>query len=311
MTHAADQPGIVVIGEALVDVIDRRDLGGDVEEHVGGSPANVAMGLARLDHRVELVTCLGDDERGERVTEHLRRHGVELGEDSVRASSTSTAEATIAQDGSASYVFDIDWRPDLSSLTGSTGAHVHTGSLATVLGPGDEDVLTALRVLAQTGTISYDPNIRPAVVGDPGELVARVEEVVALSTVVKASDEDLDLLYPGVPPEEVLRRWRDDLGCPVTVVTTGAKGVSWASRDGAWGQAPTQAREVVDTVGAGDSFMAGLLSGLLDAGALGDVARAATAGDDQLRSAVERGLATSGITVGHAGAYAPTRSELP
>lgn len=305
-----DPVDVVVIGEALVDVVDRRGSGGGVEEHVGGSPANVAMGVARLGHAVELVTCIGDDERGAEVAEHLGRHGVTLSDGSVARGRTSTAAATIAQDGSATYEFDIDWRPDTTPLARRSGVHTHTGSLATVLEPGRDPVLRALAGLAETGTISYDPNVRPAVVGDPVDLVEGVEEVVRLSTVVKASDEDLALLYPGRSTVDVARHWVG-LGAELVVVTLGAQGVTWQAASGASGEAPTRATTVVDTVGAGDSFMAGLLSGLLDADALGARASLQPSGDGVIRAAVERGLATSGITVGRAGAYAPTRSELP
>lgn len=303
---------VLVVGEALVDIVERP--GRPATEHVGGSPANVAMGLARLGHPTELLACVGDDARGQSVVEHLAGHDVALTGGSVRPGPTSTARARIGDDGAATYDFELTWTPDLTPLAHSQAsvAHVHTGSLATALPPGADDVMAALKSVAGSVTISYDPNIRPSIV-EPADALPRVEEIVALSAVVKASDEDASLLYPGLPLAEVVARWLD-LGAGLVVVTLGPKGVTWASASGATGSAPTRAATVVDTVGAGDSFMAGMLSGLLDADLLGgpgaaDALRHADA--TTLEAAVGRGLATSALTVARPGAYAPTRSEFP
>src|ERR1700750_3461800 len=94
----------MVIGEALIDVVmrDGRTLG----EHVGGSPLNVAVGLARLDRSVDFLTWIGDDERGRRISEHLRASGARLADGSVEAARTATALATLDETGSATYMFD-------------------------------------------------------------------------------------------------------------------------------------------------------------------------------------------------------------
>lgn len=299
---------VLVVGEALVDIVERD---GSTSEHVGGSPANVAMGLARLGHHTSLAACIGDDERGAVVARHLADRGVSLAPGTVRPGRTSTALAAIGADGAAEYTFDLDWDPALERLT--PASHVHTGSLATVLAPGSAGVVDLLVRLAGGATVSYDPNIRPSVVGDPAALVDGVEQVVRLSDVVKASDEDVALLYPQLSLGDVLERWLA-LGPALVVVTRGAAGVVWRSTSGAHGSSPTRAERVVDTVGAGDSFMAGLLSGLLDADLLGGPHAAESlrrAGSPALEAAIERGLTTSALTVSHPGAYAPTRSELP
>jgi fructokinase len=190
---------------------------------------------------------------------------------------------------------------------------VHTGSIGTILQPGAEQVLATLRAAHPSATISYDPNIRPGIMGDLDLVRDQVEGLVALSDVVKASEDDLALLYAGSSPEEVMARWVG-LGASVVVVTLGGAGVTFRTAgDERVALEATRAERVVDTVGAGDSFMAGLVSGLVGAGLLGDPSardRLRRATLEDVRPAVDRGLATSGVTVGRAGAYAPSLDEL-
>lgn len=314
MSSADSQPGtaaVVVVGELLVDIVRTPD--GEVAEHVGGSPANVAMGLARLGHATELACLVGTDDRGRRCTEHVEAAGVALTQGSVSSTHpTSTAVATIGEQRQATYTFDLHWDLPPVVLAEGTG-HVHTGSIATTLQPGAAQVTDALQRGRELGTISYDPNMRPSIMGSPDAVRPRVEELVSLADVVKCSDEDLAWLYPGTPVEEVLARW-GDLGASFTLVTRGGEGVHWRlPGSGESGSEPASDVIPVDTVGAGDSFMAGLVSGLLDAGLLGSPAareRLRAARADDIRPAVARGARTSGITVTHAGAYAPTREEL-
>jgi len=301
---------LLVIGEMLIDIARTPD--GLVAEHVGGSPANVAMGLARLGHDVDFATVLGRDDRGLRCTTLLDEVGVALLPGSVRDEATSTADATIDANGSATYLFDLHW--DLPAVTPTAGTiHVHTGSIATTLTPGEAEVTAALTDARARATTSYDPNVRPTIMGVPATVRPRVEELVALSDVVKASDEDVAFLYGDTPVEEVMGRWAA-LGPGLVVVTLGRDGVTYrVSSTGETTHEPTAADRVVDTVGAGDSFMAGLVSGLVDLGLLGGPdarARLAAAGTSDVAPAVARALATSGLTVGRAGAYAPTRAEI-
>ena len=301
---------LLVVGEALVDIVAEPT--GERTEHVGGSPANVAMGLARLGHDVDFAGWLGRDERGERISAHLADHGVHVLPESFGDDPTSTAVATLDDTGAASYDFDLHWNLPTIALPEGTG-HVHTGSIATVLLPGAASVTAALEAVRSQGTVSYDPNIRPSIMGDLDPVRARVEELVALSDVVKASEDDLALLYAGQSPEQVMAAWVG-LGAGIAVVTLGADGVAYrVSGDDTVARADTRAEQVVDTVGAGDSFMAGLVSGLVAAGLLGDPGareRLRTATLEEVRLAVERGLATSAVTVGRAGAYAPALDEL-
>jgi len=300
----------LVIGESLIDIVHRPD--GSSQEHVGGSPANVAIGLARLGHDVTLATMIGQDERGARIAGLLHDELVRLTEGSVGQRRTSVATSTLDATGAATYSFDLAWQvAEGQPLDGLT--HVHTGSIAATLEPGASAVLATIQRARPNATISYDPNARPSLMGDPHEVRAKMEQLIGLSDVVKASDEDIAWLYDGAPAPEVLRLW-GQLGPSLMVMTRGDKGVTiWLSSSGELTSAGAPAVEVVDTVGAGDSFMAGLLSGLLEAGLLGDVParerlRAAALAD--VRPAIDRALACAAITVSRPGADPPHLTHL-
>lgn len=301
---------VLVLGEALIDVV--RDPYGAEEEHVGGSPLNVAVGLAALGHDVDFATTFGDDLHGERIDGLVTDAGVRVVEGSRTAQPTSTAIAELDETGAATYTFDLHW--ELPPLTPSSDVgHAHTGSIGALLAPGGAEVVNALAAVREHGTVSYDPNVRPTIMGPVAEVRPQVEAIIALSDVVKASSDDIEFLYPGDNAATVLERWVG-LGAGFAIITLGAHGVTYRTAASAEiGALPTAASHVVDTVGAGDSFMAGLLSGLLDLGLLGGAderARLGAATLEDVRPAVDRGLATSGVTVGRTGAYAPTRAEI-
>jgi fructokinase len=310
------RPGIarrgrtLVIGEALIDAVTTSD--GGSEEHVGGSPANVAFGLAALDHAVALATWIATDDHGNRIAEHCRDRHVDLTPGSQGAPFTSVAHATLDSTGAATYRFDLEWQ--LAAVPGLPDfGHVHTGSIAAVLEPGGSAVRDTLRVARSTATISYDPNVRPTLMGDPRQARRTIEECVALADVVKVSDEDIAWLRPGEELEDVVADW-SGRGPSLIVVTRGAQGaLATLTRTGETHIAPAPVVDVVDTVGAGDSFMAGLVSGLLDAGLSGGPAardQLGTATLAEVVPALERALAASRLTVGHPGAHAPTRADL-
>ncbi|MBA2955211.1 carbohydrate kinase [Nocardioides sp. MAH-18] len=288
---------VLVIGEALVDVVHRTD--GSVAEHPGGSPANVALGLGRLGRRVDLLTDLGDDARGTVVRSWLAASGARL-LPTAGGRRTSTATARLREDGSAAYDFDLAWAPR-GDVDPTTYDVVHTGSIAAVLEPGAGTVRDLLERAGETATITYDPNARPAIMGDRAESARRIEALVALSDVVKVSDEDLDWLYPGADPVTVIEEWRQR-GPAVVAVTLGADGVVAAGTAGLVEVAgvPTA---VVDTVGAGDTFMAALVDGLLELG-LEAVA------SDRLEQVLARAARAAALNVARPGASPPTATEL-
>jgi fructokinase len=294
----------LIVGESILDVIETS---GTRRELPGGSPANVAVGLGRLGHDVGLWTHLGADPAGILLRDHLTGSGVRLL--APIAGVTSQARAEIQADGSARYDFAVEWprRPDRPPAA----SHLHTGSIAALLEPGAADVGNLLRDRRATTTISYDPNVRPSLVGDRDTCRARVEDLVAVSDVVKASDEDLAWLHPGAPALEVARRWQAS-GPALVCVTLGANG-AFAVTDEAHVAVPPVAVTVADTVGAGDSFMSGLLDALWTRRMLGAASRqrlrAITA--DDLREALSHAALVAAITVSRVGAAPPSREELP
>ncbi len=211
-------PSILVMGEALVDVVTRGD---DVDEHVGGSPANVAFGLGRLGHDVALATWIGADRRGKRIARACRRADVELVPGSDKAPRTSVANAEIDAEGHATYNFDLTWvLPTLPHI--SEVDHVHTGSIAATLEPGGTQVVGALKATHGEATISYDPNARPTLMGDPQDARNRVEEIVVLSDVVKVSDQDVEWFYPDRAIDDVVQDWLA-MGPSLVVSPAGAR----------------------------------------------------------------------------------------
>ncbi len=305
---------LTVIGEGLVDVVQRAS---GIEAHVGGSPLNVAVGLARLDHPVQFIGRYGRDAYGDAVAAHLRASSVmlPLGPDELP---TSLATAVIDDDGAATYTFDLAWElPGLADrlafmLQGTT--LLHTGSIATMLAPGAASVLAAVEYARPSATISFDPNCRPSIITDVAYARRQAEKLVSLADVVKASDEDLEWLYPGVDVLESARRWLSLGGSagPAMVVVTRGAAAPWGITAAGEATSETQRVEVADTVGAGDSFMAALLSGIVDRGLDGaqnrkDLQELPAEGLADLLSHASRAAA---VTVSRPGANPPTRAEL-
>ncbi|MDO5739057.1 MAG: carbohydrate kinase [Ornithinimicrobium sp.] len=310
MTHPSEQHSVLTIGEVLVDIVVPHGEG-EPTSHVGGSPANVAIGLAALDHDSRLTAYLAQDELGVRVREHLLDADVVLTPGSTQAPSTSTATAHLDADGIATYDFDLAWEVGPQDLRGI--GHLHTGSIAATLEPGGSVIVDLMAQARACATVSYDPNCRPTIMGRPEDSRGRIEDCIGRSDVVKASLEDVEWLYGDAGVADVVYLW-GRLGPELVIVTRGEKGaVVHLSRAAVTIELEPTTVSVVDTVGAGDSFMAGLLSGLLDAELLGSPQareRLQRADLEDIAPALQRACATAAYTVGRAGAAAPTRAEL-
>lgn len=270
---------------------------------------NVAVALSRLGHDSHLLTRIGDDARGDAIREHLEASGVRLTSGSSVPAPTSTALARLDVHGAATYEFDLLWDPSPVGLPERADA-VHTSSIAAVLEPGAATVLDTLRRYRETATISYDPNARPTLMGAPETVRAQVEASIALSDVVKASDEDVAWLYGTEDVEDVVDSWRE-LGPALTVLTRGEEGAVGFSSSGRVQVSPVVV-DAVDTVGAGDTFSAGILDALAAKDLLGAQRRPALAAlpSDEVADVLRRAAALAAITVSRAGANPPWSSEL-
>jgi fructokinase len=286
---------VLVVGESLMDVVDSA---GQRTELPGGSAANVALGLGRLGVRTALLTHLAEDERSRRLAQHLEASGVEVLDTSYTAERASTAVATIDDAGAAHYEFDVSWSlpetlPDVSARV------LHLGPF-----PAFESPLERLDALVSgvgARDITFDPNIRPALVGEHADALPRFEEIVKRASVVKLSDEDAAWLYPDLPLAAVLDLLLV-LGVRLAVLTRGAAGavLATAAERLEIDAAPVR---VVDTIGAGDTFMASTIRSLVADGS-------AELTSQRLRLLAEDARTAAAVTASRAGADLPWSAEL-
>ncbi|MCF6525493.1 carbohydrate kinase [Streptomyces sp. JJ36] len=317
---AAD-PGaapVAVLGECVADAFTTPPPAGapgpalGLEVLPGGGPANTAVALARLGTRTRFLGRLSSDVFGRLFRDHLTASGVDLGAAVAAAEPSTLAVADLAEDGSAAYSFhaegtaDWQWTPaELRAAAGEPVACLHTGSLALVRPPGAaavEELLTAVRPRA---TVSLDPNVRPLLV-DPAVYRERLPHWCAAADVLRLSDDDLAHLCPDRTPEEAADLFHTH-GTPLVVVTLGAGGVL-ASHHGRRLRVAAPPTTVVDTVGAGDSFMAGFLHSLHAAGALGG--RLDALRTEELRSALALGTRVAAAVCAVRGANPPWAAQL-
>lgn len=303
-----------VIGEALLDMV-QPEPGSAFRAIPGGGPLNIAIGLQRLGHPTQMLARFSTGSLGAVVRQHAESNDLGLDHSVWTDDPTTLAFAALDDEGRASYDFYVhgtaDWgwsADDLAALPPGTQA-VHTGSVAAFISPG-ADVLVELWERERSAgavVLSFDPNVRPALVGSREAAVAHVERFVAASHVVKASDEDLGWLYPGVDPADAVARWAS-MGPALVVMTRGADGCAAVLASGGVVELAGASVQVVDTIGAGDSFESGLLSGLADAGRL-TPADLADVTADEVRAVLARAVAVSAMTCERAGADPPTRAE--
>jgi fructokinase len=295
-----------VVGETLVDLVGRAP---DFAAHAGGSAYNVAITLGRLGEPVALVARTGQDVFGRLLEDKARASGVSFELWQVVAEPTSLAVASLSADGKASYDFYLDataalgWDDTLVDLVPMRGV-LHLCSIASWR-PPSAAVLQALQRRAYEGggaLVSYDPNVRPSLIANRDTVRAGIERCIAAAHVVKASDEDVAYLYPDRPLAAVAARWCG-LGASLVVVTLGGAGAVAYGAGGELARRPGLPITVADTVGAGDSFTAGLLAGL------GEITPDQLA-DADVDAALQQAVVVSAMTCERNGADPPTRSEL-
>ncbi|MGN6252039.1 MAG: PfkB family carbohydrate kinase [Marmoricola sp.] len=299
---------IVVVGESLVDVLP-DEAGGEPVERVGGSPLNVAVALGRLDVSCLLITEIADDDRGEAVVEAVTASGCEIVAAPSATGRTATATARLDHQQDATYDFDLTWTLPPQELPACDALHV--GSLGTLLDPGRTSVLDLVdQAWARDVAVSYDPNLRPAFVEDRDSTWRDVEALAERCRLVKVSEEDVALLHPGADPGDIARSLLAGERTELVVLTRGRHGATAFAGDLEVTVEPVPVT-VVDTVGAGDAFMAGLLTVLLESGALGGYGPGMPADPDRLRVLLGAANQVAALTCAQRGAQPPLRAALP
>ncbi len=312
----APEAPVAVLGECVADAFTVPSPGGGAGPSVptlslevlpGGGPANTAVALARLGTPTRFLGRLSGDVFGRLFREHLAGSGVDLTAAVEAAEPATLAIADLDATGRADYSFhaegtaDWQWTDDeLERAAAGAVSCLHTGSLALVRPPGGEAVERLLAEVRERATVSVDPNVRPLLV-DPAVYRARLARWCALADVLRLSGDDLDHLLPGSGPEEAADTFHGH-GVRLVVITLGGDG-ALASLDGVRLRVPAHPVTVVDTVGAGDAFTAGLLHALHTGGVLGGRLEGLTV--DLLEDALATGAAVAAATCAVRGANPP------
>jgi fructokinase len=294
-----------VAGEVLIDLIPN---GSNYVAVVGGGPANTAKVLSNLGVKTYFIDGISNDEYGQMAKAEFYLANVLLDYAQYSNKPTCTAKVKLSSSGSASYEFVIEdtatfdfsdeWLPNPQRLKPSL---LHIGTLATVIEPGASVLFKWAQSVAHIAPIVFDPNIRPAVLGDRNEYVKKVEKWVAISSSVKVSDEDLNWLYPGKAIVEIAKKWLE-VGVELVVVTLGDKGIT-AYRENEGISVDAVKVVVADTVGAGDTVGAVLVEAIVKNGLnklTGEV----------LKTMLNRATKAAAITVSRIGANPPSKEEI-
>ena len=307
---------VVVCGEALMDVFAEGDTptGVALDARIGGSPLNVAIGLARLGQRTHFLGALSRGFMGERIHRALDAEGVNLTYTKMLDAPTTLGLVGLDSSGSASYAFyghgcaDRLLRAEHLPVLGDDVKALHFGSYTMVVEP----VASTHRLLVErehaSRVIAYDPNLRLNVEPELVRWTETVDWMARRAHLIKVSSEDLELLRPGVPIREIADAWLRQ-GVSVVVVTLGARGAIGFTRSDRVG-VDIRPVTVVDTVGAGDTFQAAMLTWLSEHGLLSIEALSGLSAA-RLRPALEFAASAAAITCTRRGADMPRRHELP
>lgn len=302
----------VVCGETLIDLVKSDDAADDSFRSTwlalsAGGPMNSAVALGKLGADAHFLGRLSSDAFGRQLRQHILGSNVLLDLATESSQATSIAVVSLDAEGVASYTFhfadtaNFGWQADdLPRL--SAGDWLHIASLSCVVSPGAEVLLDWMRDVPSG--VSYDINVRPTVITDPEVYWSRVQPwlraVGARRGIVKASDEDIKFLAEaagGGDPVEVASGWVEQYGLGLAVITLGPGGGVAIEPGGQVTRVPGFPTTVVDTVGAGDTFMAGFLDGHVKLGL-------------DLAGALQRGAAAASIVCSRRGAQPPTAAEV-
>ena len=307
--------GVTVIGEAIVDLLPAGPPR-TFQAVPGGSPYNVAIGLARLGHHATLMARLADTVFGRILRDHAQAEGIDLRAAPSAAEPSTLAVVSLDAQARASYDFYLDGTADWQWTTEETGrapaetAVLHLGSIASWTPPGDARILELAQRMHGPGDVlvTYDPNVRPGLLIDHRHGQRVVERAIRLAHLVRASTDDVAWLYPDRTRDEVARHWLQ-LGATVVVITSSADGADAYTAQGWSARRPALDVEVVDTVGAGDSFTAGLIGSLLGRGqhAPADLARCTA---DELSDVLDDAILVASLNCERRGNDPPTAADV-
>jgi len=306
---------LLCAGEALIDMLPRKTEGGEAAfaPYPGGSVFNTAVAAARLGVKTGFFSGLSTDLFGERLSAVLTAAGVDH-RLAARSDRPTTLAFVTLSEGQARYAFYDEntagrmlTEADLPDLPTDVSA-VFFGGISLAVEPCAEAYGALAALVAPDRLVMLDPNIRPGFITDEARFRARMERMLAAADIVKISDEDLEwLMGEGALAERAGKLL--EKGPALVLVTEGAEGVT-AHGAGDPLRVPAQRVEVVDTVGAGDTFNAGFLAGLADAGAMDKASVRAGLSPEVLEAALTLGVRAAAVTVARAGANPPRRDEL-
>lgn len=307
---------ILCCGEALIDMIPKPTSSGALGyvPHDGGASFNTSLALGRLGVRVGLLSGVSSDMFGQQIMSSLTANHVDSNH-LVRSDRPSTLAFVQLTNGNAAYTFfdensagRILEFADFPEISGEVNAALF-GGISLCQEPAASAYQELHAKIAKSDVVMLDPNVRANSIEDVSIYRARLEKMVGLSDIVKVSDEDLNWVFPGPESLNAKLKRLQSLGPTIVILTRGGDGASAFLTTGAEVHAPIEKVEVVDTVGAGDTFNAGFLAQLSELGLLTKAAlKSAT--EDEVKSALAFGAKVAAVTVSRAGANPPWRHEL-
>jgi fructokinase len=305
---------IICCGEALIDMLPRESTGGEpaFAPYAGGAVFNSAIALGRLGVPTEFLCGLSTDFFGDMLRATLAASQVKSTFAPLSDRPTTLAFVRLVG-GHATYLFYDEntagrmlSEDDLPALPAEAQAMLF-GAISLIPEPSGGAFEALMTREASGRVMMFDPNIRPNFIPDKPKHLDRMRRMMALADIVKLSDEDLLWFGEAGEAEEVAKRWLES-GPSLVIVTGGAKGATAYTKTFTTTVTPPSVT-VVDTVGAGDTFNAGVLASLHDAGLLSkEAVRSLT--EEQVRDALTLGVKTAAVTVSRAGANPPWRREL-
>ena len=309
----------LVCGEALFDFFSENDASGvaskvNFKAIAGGSPFNVAVGLRRLGVDAALFAGLSTDYLGRRLLQVLQDEGVRTDYLLDFAAPTTLAMVAVGANGSPQYSFrgegcaDRQLQPKHLPELGREVRGLHIGSFSLVVQPIADTLLALVRRESGKRLISLDPNVRLNPQPDIELWRSRIGELVQLADLIKVSDEDLHLLYPEQDPQTIIEGWLQHR-CQVVFLTRGGEGATVFSRQhGSW-SVPARSVEIADTVGAGDTFQAALITWLTEQ-RLDSVDGVQGLGREQISAMLDFAGGAAALTCSKTGPDLPYRAQL-